>query len=62
MRVSEESDFSGILVLRCPKSFVSAVKQAARRNLTSASSYMRSAALHQMKIDGISPSSGGEGE
>jgi hypothetical protein len=64
MRVSEDSDFSGTLVLRCPQSFLAAVKQAARQNMTSASSYMRSAALARLKADGCIPANdyGGSGE
>jgi hypothetical protein len=51
-------DYSGSLFLRCPKSLPPAIKRAARQSMTSVSGYVRSAVLHQLKIDGCSPSSG----
>jgi hypothetical protein len=60
IHASEETDYSGSLFLRCPRSLPLAVKQAARKSMTSASSYVRSAVLHQLKIDGCSPSNNGD--
>lgn len=48
-------DFTGALYLRCPKALPPAVKQAARQNMTSVSSYIRTAVLSQLRRDGCDP-------
>jgi predicted HicB family RNase H-like nuclease len=48
-------DYSGALYLRCPPSLPQAIRQAARGNMTSASSYIRGAILSQLKRDGYAP-------
>jgi predicted HicB family RNase H-like nuclease len=50
-----QADFTGALYLRCPKALPSAIKQAARQNMTSVSSYIRTAVLSQLKRDGCAP-------
>lgn len=50
-------DYSGSLFLRCPKSLPTAIKQAARGSMTSASAYVRGAILRQLQIDGYDPKS-----
>lgn len=49
------ADYTGALYLRCPKALPSAIKQAARQNMTSVSSYIRAAVLSQLKRDGCAP-------
>jgi hypothetical protein len=49
-------DYSSALYLRCPRSLPAVIKQAARGNMTSASSYVRMAILSQLKRDGYDPS------
>lgn len=50
-----QADFTGALYLRCPKALPSAIKQAARQNMTSVSGYVRSAILTQLRRDGYDP-------
>jgi hypothetical protein len=50
-------DYSGSLFLRCPKSLLPAIKQAARSHMTTSASYVRGAILKQLQIDGLHPSS-----
>jgi hypothetical protein len=49
---TQSDDYSGSLFLRCPKNLPRAVRQTARGNMTSASSYIRGAILSQLKRDG----------
>jgi hypothetical protein len=48
----QSDDYSGSLFLRCPKTLPQAIRQAAKGNMTSASSYIRGAILSQLKRDG----------
>lgn len=58
IQVQASDDYSGSLFLRCPKSLPSAIKQAARGSMTSASAYVRLAILSQLKRDGYDPKIG----
>jgi hypothetical protein len=58
----DDLSYSRTMVVRCPESLPLAVKQAAQRHMTNCSSYVRSAILRQLKIDGCSPSTSGDGE
>ena len=49
------ADYTGALYLRCPKALPPAIKHAARQNMTSVSSYVRSAILSQLRRDGCDP-------
>jgi predicted HicB family RNase H-like nuclease len=59
---TQSAEYSGAFCVRCPESLPPAIKRAARQNMTTAASYIRAAVLHQLKIDGCSPSNGGDGE
>jgi len=50
-----QADFTGSLYLRCPRTLPPAIKQAARQNMTSVSSYIRTVVLSQLRRDGIDP-------
>jgi hypothetical protein len=50
-----QADFTGALYLRCPKALPPAIKQMARLNMTSVSSYIRTAVLSQLRRDGCDP-------
>ena len=62
MTPTEEISYTRTMAVRCPESLPLAVKQAAQRHMTNCSSYVRSAILRQLKIDGCSPSNAADGE
>jgi predicted HicB family RNase H-like nuclease len=51
----QSDDYSGAFYLRCPPSLPAAIRQAARRDMTSASAYVRGAILDRLKRDGHAP-------
>jgi len=58
IQTQASDDYSSALYLRCPKSLPTAIKQAARGSMTSASAYVRGAILSQLKRDGFDPNIG----
>jgi hypothetical protein len=50
-----ETDFEGQIAFRCPAVLAKITKQAAAREMTTPSAYLRSALLKQLRRDGIDP-------
>jgi len=46
-------DYSSAIYLRCPPALPTALKAAARQNMTSVSAYVRQSVISQLRRDGI---------
>ena len=55
MPAAVATEFSERLKFRCPPALVQMVEQAATREMTSTSEYLRRAALEKLRADGIAP-------
>ena len=47
--------FPIMLRLRTPESLTTAIREAADRNMTTASEYVRQAVIQKLRVDGIDP-------
>jgi hypothetical protein len=54
----QSAEYSSAFCVRCPEPLPPAIKRAARQNMTTAASYIRSAVLQRLKADGCVPANG----
>jgi hypothetical protein len=55
------TSFPDVLRLRAPGSLTTAIREAAARDMTTASEYVRQAVIQKLRVDGIDPRQGAEG-
>lgn len=49
------TSFPDVLRLRTPESLTTAIREAAARDMTTASEYVRQAVIQKLRVDGIDP-------